>query len=266
MSRAALARLGRGAMHTLTLLLLLPFALLAMLSVARTWRYPALWPSAWQFDAWLTLASHGALLGQAALCSAALALAVGGLATLLGFVTARVLARHARGSQWMALALLPFALPPVVFAIALGQAYGALHLSGKLGGVLLAQLPVATAYAVLLCRGYWTAHQLALGELARSLGARRWQRWSRLHWPLARGLLGICLFQTALMSWFDFALVRMVGAGQVETLTSMVFEYFGAGDLRQASAAALLLLAPPCAALAWRPRLLWPALAGSVSP
>lgn len=245
---------------------LLPFALLVMLSVARSWRYPALWPDAWQFDAWRALGDDGAVLLGAALRSAALAMTVAVVATLIGMCASRAVVGHAHERRWMGLALLPFALPPAVFALALGQAYATLKLSGELIGVWLAQLPFATAYALLLCRGYWTGQRLALGDVALSLGARPLQVWWRVHWPLARGLLGICLFQTALMSWFDFALVRMVGAGQVETLTFMVFEYFGAGDLRQAAAAALVLLAPPCAALLWRPRLLWPALAGRPGP
>ncbi|MBK8960290.1 MAG: ABC transporter permease [Proteobacteria bacterium] len=252
--------LGRPVAWLATLLALAPFALLATWSVARSWRYPALLPTAWQFDQWQTLGEQGAALAGAGLRSAWLALLVATCATLIGFVTSHTLARHPREQRWMGLALLCFALPPVVFAASLGQAFAALGLGGRAAGVALAQLPFASAYALVLCRGYWTPHSFALGEVAMALGARPSQRWWRVHLPLARGVLGLCLFQTALMSWFDVALVRMIGAGQVETLSLKVFDTLNAGDLRQAAAAALLLLAPPCAALCYRPRLLWPAL------
>ena len=48
MHRAATSLLAT----TLALLIALTFALLLLLSFARTWRYPALWPQAWQSSQW----------------------------------------------------------------------------------------------------------------------------------------------------------------------------------------------------------------------
>lgn len=245
--------------HGLTLVLVLPFALLVMLSFARSWRFPALWPQAWQVDQWLVLGAQWHALGAIALRSLALSLSVGLLATVAGFFTSHAIAARRHARHWLALALLPFALPPVVYALCLGQAFATLDLGGRYVGVMLAQFPFAYAYAVLLCHGYWTCHTRELAELAHALGARPAQIWQRVHLPLAYALLGVCLFQTSLMSWFDFALVRIIGAGRVETLTLTVFDYLTAGDLRQASAAALLLTVPPVLALAISPRLLVPA-------
>ncbi len=250
----------------LTVLIALPLAVLLIESLARSWRYPALWPQTWQFDQWLVLGTSWPTLGAAASRSLTLALLVAMTATAAGFFTSHALSQGAHRQHWWALALLPFAVSPVIYALSLAQAYAALDLSGRYIGVMLAQLPIAYGYAVLLCRGYWTHHSRELGELALSLGARPAQVWWRVHLPMARGLLGVCLFQTALMSWFDFALVRIIGAGHVETLTLQVFDYLGAGDLRQAAAAALLLLGPPCLALLINPRLLWPPIVSRVAP
>jgi putative spermidine/putrescine transport system permease protein len=259
-SRAALLA------NALALLIALPFVVLLLYSLARSWRYPDLWPSAWQFDQWLLFGAQWRSLGAAALRSLSLAVLVALAATSAGFFTSHAVARRVDRHGWLALGLLLFAVPPVIYALSIGQAYAALDLNGRYGGVLLAQLPFAYAYAVLICRGYWTRPTRELGELAVALGARPAQVWWRVHAPLARGLLGVCLFQTALVSWFDFALVRIIGAGHVETLTLEVFDYLGAGDLRQAAAAALLLLLPPCLALVLEPRLLWPPLATRVAP
>ncbi len=252
--------------YALALGIVLPFALLLMLSLTRSWRYPALWPHDWQFDQWRVFSAQWTALSAAALRSVSLALLVAVSATTTGFLTSHALAQRHHEHAWLALALLPFAVPPVIYALSLGQAYAALDLNGCYSGVLFAQLPFAYAYAVLICRAYWTRNTRELGDLARTLGASPVQVWWRIHAPLARGLLGVCLFQTALLSWFDFALVRIIGAGHVETLTLVVFDYLGAGDLRQASAAALLLLAPPCLALLIHPRLLWPPLVMRVAP
>ena len=243
----------------LTLCITAPFILLLLLSFSRSWSYPALWPQVWQSDQWQVFGEDWHSLLAITLRSLSLAAGVAVLATSAGFFTARAITLHHHARHWLALALLPFAVPPVVYALCLGQGFAALGLSGHYAGVVLAQWPFAYAYAVLLSHGYWTRHTFALDELAHSLGARPSQIWWRVHRPLARGVLGVCLFQTALMSWFDFALVRVIGAGRVETLTLRVFDYLGAGDLRQAAAAALLLITPPALALVINPHLLLPA-------
>ncbi len=166
--KRACARLG---LHAMTLVMLVPFAVLACCRWRAAGVIRTLWPSAWQFDQWRVFGDQGAALASAALHSTSLALVVAVTATVIGFFTSQAVAGHRHEQRWMALALLPYALPPVVFAIGIGQAWAALHLSGSTAGVVLAQLPFATAYAVLLCRGYWTPHTLALAELAMSLGA-----------------------------------------------------------------------------------------------
>lgn len=251
--RARLLATGVG------IVVMLPLAWLVSLSLARSWRYPALWPSDWQLTQWQAVVSGRSELVMLTSTSLALALAVGVCATIAGFLTSRALQERANAARWLAVASLPFAVAPVVYGAVIAQTYNRLGLGGRGIGVFLAQFPFAYGYAVLICHAYWTPHTRAQGELAHGLGATRGQRLRRVDWPLARGLLGLCLFQTALMSWFDFALVRTIGGGRVQTLTLAVFDYFRAGDLRLASASALLLIVPPALALAWNPALLLPA-------
>lgn len=260
------ASLAKALAIPLGALLLAPLAWLIALSFTRGWRYPTLWPQGWQWDAWLALGAEGRALAGHAGTSLLLALGVGLVATSAGFATSRALRAPAAGRGWLALAALPFALSPVVYGACIGQGYAWLGLRGNLFGVFLAQLPLAYGYAVLLCQGFWTARNRALLDLSRTLGAAPSARLLRVELPLARGLLGLCLFQTALMSWFDLALVRTLGAGRVQTLSLAVFDYFGAGDLRLASASALVLIAPPALALVWNPALLLPAPARRDAP
>ena len=73
---------------------------------------------------------------------------------------------------------------------------------------------------------------------------------------MALPMLTVCLFQTFLISWFDYPLALLIGSGQVQTLTIRLFEYFNSGDIRLAAGCALLLMAPPLLALLVNHRLL----------
>lgn len=240
----------RGLSALLGLWLLLPLALLATLSLSRYWRYPALWPQQLQLQLlqWRTLA-EGSGIAAAFARSIGMALVVGALATAAAFVSSRAVAMHRQRDHLVVLAHLPFAVSPVVLGSSLLYAFIRLHLAGSLPGVMLAQWLFAYAYAVILLQGFWNTQASALADLAATLGARRGQIWWRVWLPGARGLLGVCLFQTCLISWFDYALTTVIGSGRVVTLTTKVFEYFGSGDLRLAAACALLLMLPPLAAL-----------------
>ena len=241
MSRRALALL-------LGAWLVLPLPLLALLSVSRYWTYPALWPQRLQASQWQVIAA-GSGIPSAFAHSLGMALTVGLLATAAAFVSSRAVAVHARRNALVVLAHLPFAVSPVVLGSSLLYAFIRLGLAGTTAGVIFAQWLFAYAYAVIVLQGFWNDQAHALGDLAATLGARQRQIWRRVWLAQARGLLGVCLFQTFLISWFDYALVAVLGSGRVATLTTKVFDYFGAGDMRLAAACALLLMLPPLLAL-----------------
>ncbi|MDE2155221.1 MAG: ABC transporter permease subunit [Xanthomonadaceae bacterium] len=236
--------------------LLLPLALLLLLSVSRQWTWPVLWPDRWQLRLWHDLLSDTAGIASAVARSLLMAIGVGLLATALGFPTSRRLARHRRRGRLLALIHLPYALSPVVLAVGLLFVFLKWHLAGHMAGVMLAQLIFAYAYAVILLSGFWNPRTDALVDLARTLGADGRQVWWRVLLPMALPMLTVCLFQTFLISWFDYPLALLIGSGQVQTLTIRLFEYFSSGDIRLAASCALLLMAPPLLALLVNHRLL----------
>ena len=65
-----------------------------------------------------------------------------------------------------------------------------------------------------------------------------------------RPSLRTALFQTFLLSWFDFGLTNLLSVGKVRTLTVQVFTYVGEANAQLAAVASLLLLLPP-ALLLW---------------
>ncbi len=245
----------RALVTALTMLGLGCIALLALLSVARRWPWPAVVPVGLQVRQWREVLDPASGVGGAALRSSIMAVTVAALATLGGFVTSRGVARHPQRHRLLMMLNLPFAVSPVVLGVSLSYFFLRFDLAGHAAGVVIAQFIVAYAYAVILLSGFWNPEVAALIELAVTFGADRVQVWRRVLLPLARPLLVLCLLQTFLISWFDYALTLVVGAGRVSTLTTALYQYFGSGDLRLAATCALLLLAPPLAAIALHQRL-----------
>ncbi len=235
---------------------LLSLGLLALLSVTRRWPWPVLVPTELHAGQWRELFASESGVGGVVLRSIGMAGSVAMLATVAGFVSSRGVARHPRREGLFLVLHLPFAVSPVVLGVSLSYFFLRLNLAGHIVGVVLAQFIMAYAYAVILLSGFWNPHVQALSGLAVTLGADRTQVWLRVLLPVARPLLMLCLLQTFLISWFDYALTLFIGGGRVSTLTTALYQYFGSGDVRLAATCALLLLAPPLAAIALHQRLL----------
>lgn len=236
--------------------LIAPLGLLVLLSLTRHWTWPALLPTEWQIRQWHDLLTESRGLGVIVLRSLAIGTGVAVFATGLGFASSRSVARHARQGWLMVLLHLPFAVSPVVLGVSLLYTFLRLHLAGHVVGVMLAHLVFAYAYAVILLSGFWNPRVQSLAELAALLGADRLQVWMKVLLPLARPLLAVCLLQTFLISWFDYALTLLIGGGQVSTLTIALYQYLISSDVRLAATCALLLLAPPLLALGFNQRVL----------
>lgn len=244
----------RTAVVALWAAFLAPVGLLLLWSLAGRWTWPAPLPSRWRMSAWTELTATGGL-GAAALRSFGIAGTVALVATGLGFVTSRSAAQARSGDALQWLLHLPFAVSPAVLGVGLEYSFLRAGLAGRTIGVALAQGLLAYAYAVILLSGLWNARTRAYLEGAATLGATPRQAWIRVLLPIARPLVILCVVQTFLISWFDYALVLLIGGGRVVTLTLSLYQFLLSGDLRLAAASALLLLLPPMVALAAHARL-----------
>ena len=81
-----------------------------------------------------------------------------------------------------------------------------------------------------------------------------------MFWPAALPLLRVCFFQTFLISWAQYGLTLMIGAGKVRTLPLRVYDYLLEADPAYAALASLFLILPPCALLWLERRVLLKAL------
>jgi len=245
----------RAGAAALIVLCWLPVAYLALLSLARDWAFPALLPPALTLATWQrALAGNDGLVTSFA-TSAGIALLVATLATAAAGVASRIFATHRHRGWWVLAMHAPFALSPVILGTCLLYFFIQLGLVGSAAGVIAAQFIFAYAYAVIVLIGFWNPHIAALEDLARTLGAGKRQVLRRVVFPLARPLLAVAFFQTLLLSWFDYGLAAVIGAGKVPVLTLRVTEYMGSGDVRLAAVCALLLIAPPLAFLLLNRRL-----------
>jgi putative spermidine/putrescine transport system permease protein len=225
-----------------------PFAVLVLLSLAERWAFPAPLPPSWQPERWLTLG--GGLFVRTALLSLAISVSVATLATAAGYVTGKYVAGHRHSRTLLFLAYLPFAMSPVVLGVCLLFLYLKLGLVGTALGVVLAQTIFAYGFAIVLFSAFWTPEIRALEDLVRTLGGGTWQVYREVLLPASRGVLVLCFFQTFLLSWFQYGLTVLVGAGKVQTLPVQVFAFVNEADPYVAALASCLLVGPPLA-LMW---------------
>ena len=227
-----------------------PLLLLAVWSVSGAWFFPALLPRAVTFAQWRAAAVDHALLsalGSSMLLASGTAI----LACLVAVPFGQLLARRAGWRRYVgaAAAFLPVAAPPLALGTGLQVAALAAGLGGTLLGVLLAHLVPAIGYLSLLFLGTFTLLDARPAEAARTLGASAWQVWWRITLPQLRRPIAEAVAIGFLVSWTQFALTLVVGAGAVRTLPLAVYTYVQAGEDRAAAVGALLLIVPPLLAL-----------------
>lgn len=227
-----------------------PLVLLDLYSLATRWPAGALFPEGLTLRRWAELFQAQSQLGWNLVLSIGLASSVAAISTTCGFVTAKYIAYHSRRQLLLLTAYVPFAMSPVILGTCLLFVYLKLHLAGGLAGVLLAQTIFGYGFAIVFFMGFWSTEKRALEELVYTLGGSTAQLYRRVLWPVSRPALGLCAFQTFLLSWFDYGLCLLIGSGKVKTLTVKVYEYIGEANVFQAAMAGALLVLPPVIALA----------------
>jgi putative spermidine/putrescine transport system permease protein len=228
----------------LVLLLALPFAYLPLLSLATQWRFPLLLPEGLDFEHWQLAWRIGGMadsLGFSVLCAALVALSC----TALGFRIARTIAQHPRRQVLLAIAYLPYAFSPVIYAFCLQFFFLKSNLSGTLAGVLIGQFLIVFPFSVILFVNHWTPRLKNMEALVYTLGGSAWAAWTRVLLPVSRPALLNGLFQTFLLSWFEYGLTTVIGQGRVPTLPVRVYQYVGEANPYFAALGSTLLICPP---------------------
>jgi molybdate transport system permease protein len=171
----------------------------------------------------------------------------------LAFALAR--GRSVGRSLLESLILLPMVLPPTVVGYAILMAFGARGwVSGWLGGysvvfrfegAVLAAAVVALPMLYLPAKAAFAAVEAEVDDVARVLGAGRWQRFWRVHVPLARRGLAAGVVLAFARAVGEFGATVMVFGWQPGrvTLPISVYADYEQGDLAHATAAVVVLSA-----------------------
>lgn len=228
-----------------SIIILLPFAVLLVLSLGRNWAYPAILPSVWTLENWRVLLLAQSDLGQSLLLSLTISLCIAVVATALSFFTSKFIAFSAKRHRWLLVAYFPYVFAPVILAACIQFYFLRLGLSGNVWGVMLGQLLIAYPFGVILFVGFWNERLRAMEQLVATLGGNTWQTYTKVLLPIAKGALLVCFFQTFLISWFEYGLTTLIGVGKIQTLTLKVFQYVNEANIFYAALASVLLALPP---------------------
>lgn len=191
-----------------------------------------------------------------------LAVLTGVITTLLGLACALLILRTGMpGKRVMrALTVLPIITPPFVIGLALILLFGRSGLFSNLAyewfgiprsrwiyglpGVLLAQVLAFAPIAFLVLIGVVQGISPSLEEASQTLGARRWQTFSTVTWPLLKPGIANAFLLGFVESMADFGNPLVLG-GNFEVLsTKIFFAVVGAAHNQgQAAVLAIILLA-----------------------
>lgn len=236
------------------LLIVFPFAYLVLLSFASGWRFPDLLPAYFGPKNWATILGSETGLLESFASSLIISLSVAVASTASGFLISRAVFYHPRKQTLTLLAYFPYILAPVVFAACLSFFFLKLGLFGNHTGVILAQFIIAFPYALLFFSSFWNKRIKSFEDLVATLGGNRRQTYLKVLFPLAKGLLLICFFQTFLISWFEYGLTSIIGIGKVQTLTIKVFLFIKEANYYYGALSCCLLIFPPVVLLYFNKR------------
>ncbi len=229
----------------LALFFLFPFAFLLLLSVGKNWAFPHILPETFSLANWAALMRLESGLNESLAVSLLLSVSVATVATAAGFFCSRVIAYRRQAGAYLLLAYFPFVFAPVILAACLQFFFVYFNLSGKVEGVMLAQLLITFPFSVLFFFSFWNERFRAIEQLVNTLGGSTWQALRQAILPMSRGPLLVCFFQTFLISWFEYGLTMLLGVGKVQTLTVRVFQFVTEANIFLAAMAACMLFVPP---------------------
>lgn len=218
---------------------------LAVLSFAGPWPFPAWSPTAWTLSAWQQVAgAAGTVAFTAALAAAASGVALGLTIAWLESTPARW---DARVAPWV---LLPLVVPPLLLTTGLYRGALQLHLDGSVALLLWGHVLFVLPYVWLLLQPAWRDLDPRYRQTALSLGRSRWA-W---RWQVQRPLLAAPMAGAAAVAFAasvaQFLATQMLGAGRHPTITTEAVTLASGGDRRLAAAFALLQALLPLAAFA----------------
>ena len=217
-----------------------PVAIIVVWAFTASWPWPSLLPETFSARGIEELFGPAQRAGEVLGASVGIALATAALTTAVATLAGRALSHYRFfGREALRFAvLLPFLIPATVFAMGVQVAFIRAGLAGTVAGVVLAHSIVALPYAALIMADA----SAALVALA-GCGAGGARAWLTVILPMLSPSLLSAASMSYILSFSQYFLTLLVGAGKVKTLALVMFPYLASGDRTIASAYGVVFIA-----------------------
>ncbi len=241
-----LRALHYGAVILLIFLLLTPLLAFLFNAFSFRWFYPQLFPNELSMRAWESTFAANSKVPEALLTSTILAVGVTLSSVIIGLPAARAMGLYAfRGKRVIEFLIIsPTIVPGIAVAMGLNINFIRWGLSGNLLGVGLVHLVPVMPYVVLVLSGVFANYNPEFEQQARSLGAGTLATFWYVTLPAVfPGIVVASLF-AYLISWSQYILTFLVGAGQVITMPVLLFSIASGTNNALTAAMSLVFVAP----------------------
>jgi len=220
----------------------LVLGLLAFMSVAAVWTFPALWPQVWSADAWLGVAGSGSTVGLTAalaLCSAVL-----GLLLAVAWMEGTPAHWDRRAAP---LVFAPMLIPGVLLVVGLYRLSLMLGIDGSFTGLWLAHALYTAPYVLVALAPAYRAFDPRYEQTAHALGRARAVFLWRVKWPMLLAPMAAAFAVGFAVSVMQYLPTQFVGAGRYATVTTEALTLASGGQRTLTAAFALLQGVMPAA-------------------
>lgn len=234
------------AVGLLIFLLLTPLIAFFFNAFSFRWFYPQLFPKEISLRAWESIVAANSKVPEALLNSTILAVGVTLSSVIIGLPAARALGLYSfRGKRVIEFLIIsPTIVPGIAVAMGLNINFIRWGLSGNLLGVGLVHLVPVMPYVVLTLSGVFSNYNPEYEQQARSLGAGVLATFWHVTLPaIFPGIVVASLF-AYLISWSQYILTFLVGAGQVITMPVLLFSTASGSNNALTAAMSLVFVAP----------------------
>ena len=234
------------AVALLIFLLLTPLIAFLFNAFSFRWFYPQLFPKEISLRAWQSIFAANSKVLEALLNSTILAVGVTLSSVIIGLPAARALGLYSfRGKRVIEfLVISPTIVPGIAVAMGLNINFIRWGLSGNLLGVGLVHLVPVMPYVVLTLSGVFSNYDPEYEQQARSLGAGVLATFWHVTLPAIFPGIAVASLFAYLISWSQYILTFLIGAGQVITMPVLLFSTASGSNNALTAAMSLVFVAP----------------------
>lgn len=236
-------------------ILIVPLLLFILYSFSSNWFFPQPFPNEWTLNTF-----NRAISDSRTASSISQGLAIAGLTSffslILAFPAARVLGlRQFKGRQmaWLLL-FLPTIIPPLAIGMGLNILFLRLGLAGSITGVVLAHLIPTLPYTIFTLSSAFSQYDENYEHQALALGANPKQIFFNITLRLMAPSLVVATLFAFLISWSQYLLTLLIGAGKIITLPILLFAAASGGNPATIAIKSLLFVLPPVLIIAFTAR------------